>query len=59
MGAVERGHSEVARLLLRKGADVNAKDFRCWTGLDLAKKERRKESREKIEALLRARGATQ
>jgi len=33
MTACNRGHGEVVRLLLEKGADTNAKDWEGWTAL--------------------------
>jgi ankyrin repeat protein len=33
MIAAERGHKEVVKLLLKKGADVNARDKDGWTAL--------------------------
>ena len=37
--AAWNGHKEVAELLIAKGADVNAKDWRGRTPLDFAKRQ--------------------
>jgi len=53
MLAAQKGHKEVVKLLLKKGANVNAKNDLGWTALDFAAKEGYKE----IVKLLKAYGA--
>jgi cytohesin len=43
-GAVHEGHKEIAKLLIEKGADVNAKDDFGRTPLDLAIQKSRTET---------------
>jgi len=53
MSAAAEGHGDVVKVLLRKGADVNAKTRFDWTALNIA----RKMGHRKIEQLLKAGGA--
>ena len=50
-----KGKAEIVRVLLDKGADINAKDNHGFTALGLAKRVRHEE----IAQLLKAHGATQ
>jgi cytohesin len=50
--AAWKGHNEIAKLLIVKGADVNAKDVEGQTPLDWAEEEKHKE----IASLLRKHG---
>jgi ankyrin repeat protein len=48
--AVRAGHTEIVKLLLEKGADVNLKNVQGWTPLALAKEEDRKDITQLLES---------
>ena len=53
MNATQRGQTEAVKVLLEYGAYVDAKDYRGWTALQIAKDNHHTE----IERLLRTHGA--